>query len=346
MTKLPNIIFITAILFSIFDANVHSKFVISILFFSAIHILISCGETKGGSISKSGVISLSQNAQGSFQTTYKPSKDYFRPICGGFGVNCNGKIICGAGQTFTNYYTKNLNNVFECLSGNFTEIQPLTTGRILCSSLYIPPALEYHHGLLLVAGSRGIYVGGIDGAGGNKMEYLMVNNEVKTNNWRECDDSLPGRASLHQMNLLQNKLILTGGVIDGFASNKVWQGIISFNQNLRVNWSPLPPMREDRVGHAAIVIQDKLFCIGGQGSQSSEYFSSESNCWRKGPEISFKLSGAKAVLTKKQNQCFLLGGWRDGNYSENIILFDPIKGVTNIEGSLDIGHSIDLAVVI
>ena len=80
------------------------------------------------------------------------------------------------------------------------------------------------------------------------------------------------------------------------------------NWFLRVNWYPLPPMTEFRLNHTAIVIQDKLFCIGGQGSESSEYFSFESNCWQKGPDMSFKLWGAKAVLTKKQNQCFLLGG--------------------------------------
>jgi hypothetical protein len=143
------------------------------------------------------------------------------------------------------------------------------------------------------------------------------------------------------MNLLHNKLILTGGVIDDSSSNKAWQGIISFNQQLRVNWSPLPQMMESRSGHVAIVIEDKLFCIGGWDSKSSEYFCFVTNRWLKGPELPFTLWGAKAILTSQQNKCFLLGGQRNDEYSENITLFDPIKGVEKIEGCLDIprfGH--------
>ena len=228
--------------------------------------------------------------------------------------------------------------MFEFSNNKFTEIKPSSTGRSYCSSLYIPPVLQ-NHGLLLVAGST-------VRKGRNTMEYLIMNNDFKNNNWSVCEDNLPSNLSEHQMNLLQNKLILTGGWINGISSNNVWQGVISFNQKLRVNWSPLPPMMEIRHSHVSIVIQDKLFCIGGNGSNSSEYYTFETNRWQKGPELPFKLYRAKAVLTKKQNQCFLLGGYRDYKESENISLFDPIKGVTNIEGSLDIPRASRIAVLI
>ena len=292
-------------------------------------------------ISKSGVLSLSQNAQGSFQSTYYPSQDYFKLTLGGFGVNCNGRIICGAG--WDNSYN-HLKNVFEFHNNNFIEIKPLLTGRCFCSSLYIPPALEHHVGLMLVAGSS-------VGEGRNTMEYLMINNDFRSNHWSVCDDNLPCSFVAHQMNLLQNKLIITGGLMDNeffYISpfNNAWQGVISFNKKLQVNWSPLPPMMENRQHHVAVVIQDKLFCIGGDGSKSSEYFSFETNRWKKGPELPFMLAEAKSVLTKQQNQCFLLGGKRDGERSANISLFDPINGLTNIEGTLNIGISCHVAVLI
>jgi hypothetical protein len=95
---------------------------------------------------------------------------------GGFGVNCNGRIIFGAG-----YDGNQFENVCEFCNNNFVEIKSLLTGRDLCSSLYIPPVLENNGGLLLVAGSY-------DGVGENTMEYLMINNDLQSNNWNVCDD--------------------------------------------------------------------------------------------------------------------------------------------------------------
>ena len=88
-------------------------------------ILISCGYNKCGYTSKSGVLRLGENTQGSFQKTYVSSQDYFnamrggfgvtfigsiicgtghfKQLCGGFGQNCNGRIICGAGQANCNH---------------------------------------------------------------------------------------------------------------------------------------------------------------------------------------------------------------------------------------------------
>jgi hypothetical protein len=149
------------------------------------------------------------------------------------------------------------------------------------------------------------------------------------------------------MNLLQDKLVITGGRINGSSSNKVWQGIISFNQQLRVNWTPLPPMMETRFEHVAVVMQEKLFCIGGKGGgKSSEYFCFNTNRWLKGPELPFTLWRSKAILTKQQNQCFLVGGIRDGVCTGTITLFDPIKGAINIEGCLDFPRVRHIAVLL
>ena len=282
------------------------------------------------------MLSLSQNVQGSFETIYESGPDYFKPTYGGFGVNCRGRIICGAGLDKSN---TRLKNVFEFRNKKFIEIKPLTTRRSHCASLYITTGLQNHGGLLLVAGSA-------RGEGRHTMEYLIMNNQFRSNDWVLCDDNLPCNVRHHQMNLFQNKVILSGGYINGSPSNNVWLGTFSFNQKLRVNWSFLPPMMESRYGHVAIVIQDKLFCIGGYRSKSSEYYSFETNQWQNGPELPFILYGAKAVLTNQQNKSYLLGGQRDGKISENISLFDPIKGVTNIEAKLNIGSYFHTAVLI
>ena len=187
--------------------------------------------------------------------------------------------------------------------------------------------------------------------GGNTMEYLMINNNFRINKWRVCDDKLPYSACGHGMNLLENRIILTGGEVNGKLSNEVWQGKISLITKLHVNWFPLPPMMETRHNHVTVVIQEKLFCIGGDNgngkhSASTEYFSFEANCWQKGPELPFILSGGKAVVNKQQTQCFLLGGYRDGRNSTNISLFDPIKGITNIQGNLDFPRCNHIAVML
>ena len=226
---------------------------------------------------------------------------------------------------------------------------------ITCSPLYIPPTLENHGGILLVTG--------IDRRVSKyTMEYLIINNDFRKNKWRVCDDNLPCSVIEPQIYLIQNKIILMGDNetiphVNRRPSHKVWQGIISFNRlrinKFRVNWSRLPSMMERRHYHVTVVIGDKLFCIGGIGKKSggigkksTEYFSFGTNQWQKGPELPFSLYGAKGVLNKEHTQCFLLGGNLDGECSENITLFDPIKGVINVEGTLDIPRCKHIAVLL
>ena len=131
------------------------------------------------------MLSLRQNNQGSFEAAYKPGPDYYKSIISGFGVNCNGRIICGAGMDDF-YRQTTLDNVFIFENNQFIEINPLTTKRSDCSSLYIPLDLENHGGLLLVAGSSRV-------EGHNTMEYLMMNNDFRSNKWLICENNLPCR---------------------------------------------------------------------------------------------------------------------------------------------------------
>jgi len=302
------------------------------------------------------VVTLHWRGQDSFQATYEPIEDNLIPTYGGFCENCNGHVIGGGGNWHGSgtsggvfeFYENSFIQIFSYGKNGKTEERNLIMGRSFCSSLYIPPALENHDGILLVAGSYG-------GKGSTNMEYLMVNNDFRHNHWLVCEDRLPSSVDTrkiqsirhHQMNLLQNKIILTGGWINGTTSNTVWLGKYSFNlQKLRVKWSLLPPMIQSRCGHVAVVIQDKLFCIGGMGQNTTEYFSFESKCWQKGPQLPFTLEGAKAVFNKQKNQCYLLGGLRDNENSADVSLFDPIKGITKMDWSMDIPRAYHIAVLL
>ncbi len=68
--------------FIFFDASMQLSIPIyvALTLFSATRILILGGDAHSGSTSKSGVLSLSQNVQGSFQGTYEPSQDYFKSM--------------------------------------------------------------------------------------------------------------------------------------------------------------------------------------------------------------------------------------------------------------------------
>ena len=57
------------------------------------------------------------------------------------------------------------------------------------------------------------------------------------------------------------------------------------------------------------------------------------------------ITKAKAVLNKK-DQCFLVGGYRDGEGSKSINMFDPIKGIINVQGELSIGRYSHIAVLL
>ena len=305
------------------------------------------------------MVTLHRRGQNSFRATYEPvEEDNLMSTYGGFAVKCNGHVICGAGSCTHSHQgsydgvgngSRSVSEYYEnCFMDNFMNFNTLTMARNFCSSLYIPPALENPDGILLVAGSY-------SGKGSTTMEYLRMNNDFRDNHWRVCEDKLPSSVdtrkiqsmSHHQMNLLQNKIILTGGWINGTRSNTVWQGKYSFNlQKLRVKWSLLPPMIQSRWGHVAVVIQDKLFCIGGMGQNTTEYFSFETKGWKKGPQLPFTLEGATVVFNTKQNQCYLVGGLRDNQNSADVSLFDQKKGITKMDWSLDIPRAYHIAVLL
>jgi hypothetical protein len=198
---------------------------------------------------------------------------------------------------------------------------------------------------LIVTGGLGTPEGSEDQ---DTMEYLIMNDTFKCNDWQVCLDHLPERLYDHQINIFQNKLILTGGCSS--RPNKAWEGNISFEPELRVKWTPLPSMLEFRDQHVAAVIGDKLFCIGGFNNKSTEYYSSKTNSWQKGPDLPFTLIGAKGIVNSLLCQCFIVGGIVGDDHgqreSSKVYLFDPQKGLIDIQGEFGTPRSNHIAVLL
>ena len=93
-------------------------------------------------------------------------------------------------------------------------------------------------------------------------------------------------------------------------------------------------MIENRVHHVSVVIDDKLYCIGGQGRRSTECYSFKNKTWIKGPDLPFELIGANGVVNPFTRHCFIVGPFN----SSKVYLFEPERGLVEIEGELGISN--------
>ena len=295
--------------------------------------------------SNSAILNIHQTNKDKFHLTYDQITKF--PIAYGtmqLGVKCNDRIICGGG--FQSFYEKYggdeyddcddiaLKDMYEWSASQFMPIKPFNIRYYEMSSVYVPPDITNTDGVLIV-------ISGYHGTLGT-MQYLIMDDMFRSNDWNICSDRLP--CHIPQINILGNKLILTGGGDAdrwGEITNKVWEGSVSFEKELRVKWALLPPMRRHRVDHVSVVIDDEIFCIGGgceppkrtnsdgkTHDYTTEFFSFKSNVWQKGPDLPFPLERAKAVFNKLTKQCFIVEGsiFSDGN----VYFFDPEKGLIDI----------------
>jgi N-acetylneuraminic acid mutarotase len=120
-------------------------------------------------------------------------------------------------------------------------------------------------------------------------------------------------------------------------------------------------MLTGREQHVAVVIDNKLFCLGGtikarttpdelmvKGIKSVEYFTFTTNKWQKGPDLPYTLLSvydAQAIFDGVSKQCVITGGVRDGEISSKVSVFHPQKGMQDIQEVLDIGRGQHVAVL-
>ena len=106
--------------------------------FAETNILILAAHTKEEERSKSGILTLRPTAHDPLQATYEHFQKYLTRTSGGYGVNCNGRIIIGGGRDSSNGILKNVfefNSKFKHLN-NFKEIQPMNFGRFCSSAIF------------------------------------------------------------------------------------------------------------------------------------------------------------------------------------------------------------------
>ena len=113
-------------------------------------------------------------------------------------------------------------------------------------------------------------------------------------------------------------------------TNRAWEGTLSFDQELSVKWVPFKPMLDNEMGrseHVSVVLDDKLFSIGGPFETSTEQSTFDTNEWKKGPVLPFRLSRDQCVLNKSTRQCFILGGrnWDRNEYLKKFIYLTQQK---------------------
>ena len=138
---------------------------------------------------------LSSNA------TFQPLGHHFTAVSGCFSANSDSVVIGGG------YHSSGLtlDQVFSFNGKYFEEMQPLIEARFWAASISCEISLKDRPNYILVAGGCGVLYPK------NSIEYLKMDEKFKSNPWHLCPDVLPFKASGHQLNILEGKLILTGG---------------------------------------------------------------------------------------------------------------------------------------
>lgn len=308
------------------------------ILYSDIRILVTTGMRQGNDRLATSCILSSKVQNSSFFC--RKTDDYLFEVAGSFGINCDGTIIVGGGK---NKSWENLSDVFEFTGKSFRSLNPLNFPRSWAAVAFIKNCV-------IVAGGDGK---------GKMIEYFPKIESFCSSCWQICEDELPEHLSLksHQLSVLKDKLILTGGwdtndIKSGnhLPHRSVFEGNVTFDEQmrLRIKWKRLAPMMHPRAGHMAVIINENLFCVGGPRAggiaSTTEYFEFDTGEWKSGPKLSCGLYKAQACYDDKL--VIITGGLRDGLHSDVISTFDPINGLIPIEGKLDCNRSDHVAVML
>ena len=311
-------------------------------------------------------MTLRQNKTKALYSTYESVKNKLSHTSNFVTANCGNVSLVGGLQEGTC-------RIFEYKSKEYKQLPNLKFMGPFSSLIYFESDSKLHENVVIAIGSPSYYDLVFETAGRNCIEYLIMNESFRYNSWKVCNDKLPSNVSDYQINIFENKLILSGGYNceDREYTNQVWQGDITFenysdsddsddnddsddlnNSALRVTWSLLKPMIEKRFNHVSFVIGDCLYCIGGEEDEdkedlrSTEFYSFETEKWTKGQNLPFGLSQAKVVVDQALKLCFIIGGVRDGVRSSKVSLFDPYDGISDIEGAIDIDSYNEMSIVL
>ena len=318
------------------------------LIFLGIEVLVLARSNTENSITKSGILTLLQRKTKTLHSTYESVENDLSHTGNFITVNCGNLSLVGGLQ-------ESRCRIFEYKSREYKQLSTLNFNGPFSSLLYFSSDSKLQENVVIAIGSPTYYdlVFGVGGS--NCIEYLIMNESFRSNLWKICKDKLPLIVSDYQINLFENKIILTGGYNcqDREYTNQVWQGNITFEDSeLRVTWSLLTPMLEKRFNHVAVVIRECLYCLGGEEDEdkedlrSTECYSFKTGKWTYGQDLPCGLSQAKAVVDRSLKLCLIIGGVRDGVRTSKVSLFDPYDGLSDIEGVIDIDSYNEMSIVL
>lgn len=230
-----------------------------------------------------------------------------------FGATCKEKLMVGYG-----------NDIFE-YSVKENKWIPFPSSKTNKNRFRIQGCL-IGHSKLLTCGHKN-YNWGEDENYCYTTELFQINLANGTNNntanpssistassWTDCATKLPVVAYQHTMTSVgPTTVMLTGGIVVNFETNRVFQGTLSTNEK-DVTWKELEPMIKTRFSHASFKLQDNVYVIGGQNyhdrtlSSCERYNLKENKWYMSSHRLPYPLYRASVITDYNETFAIISGG--------------------------------------
>jgi len=233
-----------------------------------------------------------------------------------FYQKCGDKIIIGGGRGSEPW--DNLSQVVEYSEEKWKNFPSLNVIRDKC------PASCYVQNTLIISGGYEPSRGRLD-----SLEFIDISNEKNgCKEWTICKSLLPVKVLAHTLSEMNGKIYLIGGNVTTFcSSNKIWEGTIDNDKEFK--FQEVCSMKERRVGHFSIVVENQIHIFGGEmdsSTSSVEVFDGKE--LRTGPHFPFYLdrSNSNAILNKSALIIILTN-------DHGIVIYDPIERTIKVQNN-------------
>ena len=168
-----------------------------------------------------------------------------------------------------------------------------------------------------------VYVGG--GFAGSDNNYIVMTYDISTGKWATLP---PYRAQNFAMTVINNQLVLVGGMEHGGGKNKV-VGVWDADNK---QWThPYPEMRTARSYCSAVVHNEWLVVAGGRSESgailsSVEVMNTNSKQWYAGPPTPIAWDYMKTAIVG--DECYFMGGHNDTRSYTNTVYSVSLSGLT------------------
>ena len=162
-------------------------------------------------------------------------------------------------------------------------------------------------------------------ATGQTLEYLIMNDSVRSNDCHVCRDTIPDNGNSHQIDVYRSQLMVAGGILDNLRGmvDCVWEENGCNEEQLRVKWIHLRPVLECICCHASVVIDGMTFYMEGRIEwKSAENTFHLNNTYSK--NVHCRLIARErsiCVVNQPTRQSFITRGFWNGDVVSKLYLF-------------------------